>query len=92
MCLHEHYTPPLATKLCEFRCRTGECLLIEQRCDGIPDCDDRFDELDCRKYAGALSLDTACYTPNAYNQLHSSSALVEPAIDENTASIRIPES
>jgi len=34
----------------EFRCHDGSCVNIHYHCDGINDCKDQSDELDCGKY------------------------------------------
>ena len=31
----------------EFTCRDGDCVLMEERCDQVLDCDDESDEVDC---------------------------------------------
>ena len=31
----------------EFGCSDGECIPLEQRCDGVPDCSGNFDEQNC---------------------------------------------
>ena len=28
----------------EFGCRNGTCISLSKRCDGVPDCQDEFDE------------------------------------------------
>ena len=32
-----------------FTCNDGQCIDIEERCDQTPNCNDKSDELDCRK-------------------------------------------
>lgn len=39
-----------AAALCmptEFRCKNGQCVMEQQRCNGEYDCSDRTDEYDC---------------------------------------------
>ena len=31
----------------EFGCSNGTCISIEKHCDGIADCNDKFDEINC---------------------------------------------
>jgi hypothetical protein len=31
----------------EFGCTNGSCISLEKRCDGVADCDDKFDEMNC---------------------------------------------
>lgn len=41
---------PLLTAVClpnQFRCASGQCVLIKQQCDSFPDCIDGSDELMC---------------------------------------------
>ena len=32
----------------QFTCDNGDCVMMEERCNQIPDCDDESDELNCR--------------------------------------------
>lgn len=41
---------PLPAAVClpnQFRCASGQCILIKQQCDSFPDCIDGSDELMC---------------------------------------------
>ncbi len=31
----------------EFGCKNGSCISLDKRCDGVADCDDKFDEKNC---------------------------------------------
>ena len=31
----------------EFTCNDGMCVMMEERCDGVPNCDDQSDEENC---------------------------------------------
>jgi hypothetical protein len=31
----------------EFGCTNSSCISLEKRCDGVADCDDKFDEMNC---------------------------------------------
>lgn len=44
----EHCPSPTAVCLPnQFRCSSGQCVLIKQQCDSFPDCADGSDELMC---------------------------------------------
>lgn len=46
--------PPARRAQCgagEFRCGSGECVRLTWKCDRDPDCKDKSDEADCRKFA-----------------------------------------
>jgi hypothetical protein len=34
----------------EFGCYAGECIPLEHRCDGVPDCENSFDEKNCNLF------------------------------------------
>ena len=34
----------------EFGCSDGECIPFEQRCNGVPDCENSFDEKNCNLF------------------------------------------
>jgi hypothetical protein len=34
----------------EFGCKEGACIPLDHRCDGVPDCDDWFDEINCTNF------------------------------------------
>lgn len=45
---------PLLAAVClpnQFRCASGQCVLIKQQCDSFPDCVDGSDELMCGELA-----------------------------------------
>lgn len=48
-------------KVCEpdsFVCNSGQCIDYEYKCDGLPDCRDGSDELNCRSNQLILSYDS----------------------------------
>lgn len=40
-------TPTVSCLPNQFRCASGQCVLIKQQCDSFPDCMDGSDELMC---------------------------------------------
>lgn len=49
----------LARETClpgQWVCQRGECIPEEFRCDGDLDCDDKSDEMGCRKYILIVNL------------------------------------
>lgn len=62
----------------QFRCASGQCVLIKQQCDSFPDCIDGSDELMCGEPAscrgftvgwvpphkGGVSREEVCWGPN----------------------------
>ncbi|XP_068220401.1 very low-density lipoprotein receptor-like [Palaemon carinicauda] len=45
----------------EFACETGQCLSMEKRCDGIDDCIDTSDEIECPTTTVLTSTLVSCY-------------------------------
>lgn len=51
------HRPFLPTAVClpnQFRCASGQCVLIKQQCDSFPDCADGSDELMCGEWFQAV--------------------------------------
>lgn len=57
MAASSEHRPFVPTAVClpnQFRCTSGQCVLIKQQCDSFPDCADGSDELMCGEYFQAV--------------------------------------
>lgn len=43
---------PSGCEIYYFECDFGQCTPLEKKCDGIPDCEDETDEIDCPAFTG----------------------------------------
>ena len=40
----------------EYRCECGDCIPFQYRCDGVPQCRDFTDEMDCGRFSLAATM------------------------------------
>lgn len=45
--------------IAEFRCKSGKCILVKGFCNGVPNCDDGSDEVNCTELASRASTSSA---------------------------------